>query len=97
MYTLSVSIVIYNIFSHGAASYALNGKNNCIMLDYRYCHKNGKLVLLRYCAVVEWLEQLGREANSRRKVVNSNLGFPSDDWKTFSPAINWCQFRIRER
>ena len=46
-------------------------------------------------AVVEWLERLGYGAESRRKVVNSRLGFairllenslcqPSNKWETFS-------------
>ena len=49
-------------------------------------------------AMVEWSEQLGYGAESRRKVVSLRLGFPCDDWKTLcvNPAVNGYLFRIRE-
>ena len=36
MCTLSVDDVIYHKFSHGAASYTLNGKNVDVMLEYAF-------------------------------------------------------------
>ena len=48
--------------------------------------------------MVEWLEWLDYDAESRRKVVSSRLDSPCDDWKTLSvnPAVNGYLFRIKE-
>ena len=44
--------------------------------------------------MVEWLEQLDYDAESRREVVSSRLNSPCDDWKTLSvdPAVNGYLF-----
>ena len=49
-------------------------------------------------AVVEWLEQLGYGAESRRKAGVRGSASPCGDWKTLSvnPAVNGYLFRIRE-
>ena len=49
-------------------------------------------------AVVEWLEQLGYGAESRRIAWVRGSAAPCGDWKTLSvnPAENGYLFRIRE-
>ena len=49
-------------------------------------------------AVVEWLEQLGYGAESRRIARVRGSAAPCGDWKTLSvnPAENGYLFRIRE-
>ena len=48
--------------------------------------------------MVEWLEQLGYGAESRRKAWVRGSASPCGDWKTLSvnPAVNGYLFRIRE-
>ena len=50
-------------------------------------------------AVVEWLEQLGYGAKSRRIAWVRGSAAPCGDWKSLSvnPAENGYLFRIRER
>ena len=56
------------------------------------------LPLLQRGAVVEWLEQLGYGAESRRIAWVRGSAAPCGDWKTLSvnPAENGYLFRIRE-
>ena len=59
------------------------------------------ILTLRLCkrgAVVEWLEQLGYGAESRRIAWVRGSAAPCGDWKTLSvnPAENGYLFRIRE-
>ena len=48
--------------------------------------------------MVEWLEQLGYDAESRHKAWIQGSTSPCGDWKTLSvnPAVNRYRFRIRE-
>ena len=48
--------------------------------------------------MVEWLEQLGYGAESRRKASVRGSASPCGDWKTLSvnPAVNGHLFRNRE-
>ena len=59
-----------------------------------YFYKESKSKRILRGAVVEWLEQLGYSAESRRIGSAS----PCGDWKTLSvnPAVNGNLFRIRE-
>ena len=48
--------------------------------------------------MVEWLEQLGYGAESRRVALVRGSASPCGDWKSLSvnPAVNGYLFRIRE-
>ena len=49
-------------------------------------------------AVVEWLEQLDHDVESRRKIVSSRLGFTMRRLENSlcPPSSEWVPFRIRE-